>query len=37
MATFKKFEEITVWRKSRELTKLVYEVTKRRILPEITP
>ena len=29
MATFKKFEEITVWRKSRELTKLVYEVTKR--------
>src|SRR6267143_6209008 len=29
MATFKKFEEITVWRKSRELTKLVYEATKR--------
>ena len=29
MATFKTFEEITAWQKSRELTKLVYDVTKR--------
>jgi four helix bundle protein len=29
MPTFKKFEEIIVWRKSRELTKLIYDATKR--------
>jgi four helix bundle protein len=29
MTTFKKFEEIAVWQKSRELTKLIYEATKR--------
>jgi four helix bundle protein len=27
MATFKKFEEIECWRKARELTRRVYEVT----------
>jgi four helix bundle protein len=27
MAMFKTFEEITVWQKSRELTKLIYAVT----------
>jgi hypothetical protein len=29
MATFKTFEEITVWQKSRELTKLIYDATTR--------
>jgi four helix bundle protein len=29
MATFKTFEEITVWQKSRELTKLIYNATTR--------
>ncbi len=29
MATFKKFEEIESWRKARELTKGVYDVSKR--------
>jgi len=28
MATFKKFEDITAWQKARELTRLVYEITK---------
>lgn len=28
MGTFRKFEDITAWQKARELTKLVYEVTK---------
>jgi hypothetical protein len=27
MGTFKTFEEITAWQKSRELTKLIYDVT----------
>jgi four helix bundle protein len=27
MATFKKFEEIQVWKKAREITKLVYQLT----------
>lgn len=27
MATFKKFEEIQVWKKAREVTKLVYQLT----------
>ncbi len=29
MATFKNFEEIDAWRKSRELTRCIYEVTAR--------
>ena len=29
MTTFKKFEEIALWQKSRELTKLIYEAPKR--------
>ncbi len=28
MGTFRKFEDITAWQKARELTKLVYEITK---------
>lgn len=28
MATFKRFEDILVWQKAREATKLVYEITK---------
>ena len=29
MATFKKFEEIECWKRSRELTRRIYEVTNR--------
>jgi four helix bundle protein len=28
MSTFKKFEDIVAWQKARELTRLVYEITK---------
>lgn len=28
MATFKRFEDITAWQKARDLTKVVYEITK---------
>jgi hypothetical protein len=28
MATFKKFEEIEAWKKARELTKRVYELSR---------
>ena len=30
MATFKKFEDIVIWQKGRELVKLVYELTRKR-------